>query len=55
MVYIGRFTSMLKSNQEVYLLFDLWSVDNTLKYVTVVNCAPFLHWKYGSPIELINK
>jgi len=37
------------------LLFDLLSVDNTLKQVTVVNCPPFLRWKYGSPIEPNNK
>jgi len=30
-VYTGRFTSILKTNQQAYLLFDLLSVDNALK------------------------
>jgi len=30
-VYTGRFTSMLETKQQAYLLFDLLSVDNKLK------------------------
>jgi len=37
------------------LLFDLLSVDGTLKHVAVVSCPPFLRWKSGSLIKLISK
>jgi len=51
-VYTGHFTSMLKANQYAYMLFDLLSVDNRLKLLTIINCSPFLRWKYDSTIEL---